>query len=153
MNRRTVFAITSAVAILPCSGFVLAQTPAHDDHGKHPVLLAGGLSHLARQIVIERPSSGAVRAFTASEAGEQRAIATGCGVTPCNQVTADHAAAIEALKAMQAGTGFDRMYANSQIAAHEQVRALHAAYATGSGDPMAQGASMIAFPIHRYSHP
>lgn len=153
MNRRTVFAITSAVAILPCSGFVLAQTPAHDHHGKHPVLLAGGLSHLARQMAIERASSGAVRAFTALEAGEQQATATGFGVAPGNQVTADHAAAIEALEAMRAGTGFDRMYANSQIAAHKQVRALHAAYAKGGGDPMALGPSMIAFPIHRYSHP
>ena len=38
------------------------------------------------------------------------------------------------------------MYVDSQITAHEQDRALHAAYATDGSDPMAKGASMIAVP-------
>lgn len=146
MNRRTVFAITFAVAILHNSGFALAQTPALNDDGKPPIMLTGNFSRLASQIAIERATSDAVRAFAALEAGEQQAIAAAFGVAPGDQVSADHAATIEALGAMHAGAEFDRMHGNSQIAAHEQVRALHAAYATGGGDPVARGASMIAMP-------
>lgn len=146
MNRRTVFAITSAAAILPYAGLALAQTPAPADDGKQPILLAGNFSLLASQIAVERASSDAVRTFAALEASEQQAIAAAFGSAPGNQVAADHAATIEALRAMQAGAEFDRMYVDSQITAHEQDRALHAAYATDGSDPMAKGASMIAVP-------
>lgn len=150
MNRRSVFALTSAAAILPYAGMALAQTaapaPAAQDAAKQPILLAGNFSLLVSQIAAERATADAVRAFAALEVSEQQAIAQAFGSAPGNQVSADDAATLEALRAMQAGAEFDRMYVDSQIAAHEQVRALHAAYAADGADPMARGASTIAVP-------
>lgn len=146
MNRRTVFALTSAAAVLPWAGQALAQTPAPEDAAKQPILLAGNFSLLASQIAAERATAEAVRGFAALEASEQQAIAAAFGSAPGNTMTADHAATLEALRAMQPGAEFDRMYLDSQIAAHEQARPLHEAYAADGGDPMARGAAMVAVP-------
>ena len=52
MNCQNAFASPSAVAILSHSSFLPAQTPALDDDGKQPILLASDLPHLAMLHVI-----------------------------------------------------------------------------------------------------
>ena len=82
----------------------------------------------------------------AATGSEQEAVARAFGATPSDQVTPEHAALLEQMTAMEAGAEFDRQYLAAQMQGHEQLRALHAAYAENGQNPMARGASIVGVP-------
>ena len=53
---------------------------------------------------------------------------------------------LEQMTAMEPGAEFDRQYLAAQMQGHEQLRALHAAYAENGQNPMARGASIVGVP-------
>ena len=143
MERRTLFAAGALAAVLPVARFAHAQ--AAPDGDKQNILLGGNFALLTSRLAADKGTDPAVKAFATLEISEQEAVARAFGAAPSNELTAEHAAMMEQLAALS-GAEFDSMYLQGQLTGHEQLRALHAAYAEGGGDPMAKGASIVAVP-------
>lgn len=143
MERRTLFAAGALAAILPVAR--LAHAQAAPDAQKQDILLAGNFALLSSRMAADKASDAAVKAFATLEMSEQEAVARAFGAAPSDQLMPDHAAMMEQLAALS-GAEFDSMYLQGQMTGHEQLRALHAAYAEGGSDPRAQGASIVAVP-------
>ncbi|MDB6455126.1 DUF4142 domain-containing protein [Falsirhodobacter sp. 20TX0035] len=146
MNRRHIFVTGAAVAAALPFG-ALAQTAAPADPAKQPALLGGNFALLSSRIAVDKGTSPAVKTFAALEVAEQEATAMAFGAEPgVGGVTEKHAALLEQLQAAPAGPEFDRMYVDGQIAGHEELHDIHAAYAKNGSDPMARGASIVGVP-------
>lgn len=143
MERRTLFAAGALAAILPVARLAHAQTAP--DAQKQDILLAGNFALLSSRMAADKASDAAVKAFATLEMSEQEAVARAFGAAPSDQLMPDHAAMMEQLAALS-GAEFDSMYLQGQMTGHEQLRALHTAYAEGGSDPRAQGASIVAVP-------
>lgn len=147
MNRRHVFAAGAAVAAaLPFASF--AQTAAAPaDPAKQPALLGGNFALLSSRIAAEKATNPSVKTFSSMEIAEQEAVAMAFGAEPgVGGVSEKHAALLAELEAAPAGPAFDMMYVDGQIAGHEELHEIHAAYAENGSDPMARGASMVGVP-------
>ncbi|MDB6454030.1 DUF4142 domain-containing protein [Falsirhodobacter sp. 20TX0035] len=150
MNRRHVFAAGAAVAAaLPFASFAQTAAPAAApaDPAKQPALMGGNFALLSSRIAADKATAPAVKTFATLETAEQEAVAMAFGAEPgVGGVSEKHAALLEQLQAAPAGPEFDMMYVDGQIAGHEELRTIHAAYAQNGSDPMARGASMVGVP-------
>lgn len=148
MNRRHVFASGVALAAaLPLASFAQTAAAPAADPAKMPALLGGNFALLTSRIAADKATSPAVKTFANLEIAEQEATAMAFGAEPgVGGVSEKHAAMLEELQAAPAGAAFDMMYVDGQIAGHEELRTIHAAYAKNGTDPMARGASMVGVP-------
>lgn len=144
MKRRTLFAAGAAAAVVPMARMSFAQTAPDAD--MQAILLAGNFAFLSSRVAADKATDPAVQAFAALEVTEQQAVARAFGATPSDQVAPDHAALLEQMNALEASADFDRQYLAAQIQGHEQLRALHSAYAENGRNPMARGASIVGVP-------
>ncbi|XQZ42131.1 DUF4142 domain-containing protein [Paracoccus yeei] len=144
MKRRTLFAAGAVAAVLPVARMSFAQTAP--DANMQAILMGGNFSLLSSRAAADKGTDPAVKAFAALEVAEQEAVARAFGATPSDQVTPEHAALLEQMTAMEPGAEFDRQYLAAQMQGHEQLRALHAAYAENGQNPMARGASIVGVP-------
>ncbi|MDQ1900520.1 DUF4142 domain-containing protein [Paracoccus sp. WLY502] len=145
MKRRTLFAAGAAAAVMPVARMAFAQAAAPDARMQE-ILLGGNFSLLSSRLAAEKATDPAVKAFAALEVAEQEAVARAFGAAPSDQVAPEHATMLEQMNAMEAGAEFDRQYLTAQMQGHEQLRALHAAYAENGENPMARGASIVGVP-------
>lgn len=146
MQRRTLFAAGAVAAVMPVARMAFAQTAAAPDADMQAILLAGNFSLLSSRIAAQKATDPAIQAFATLEVAEQEAVARAFGAAPSEQVSAEHAALLEQMNAMQAGAEFDQQYLAAQMQGHEQLRALNAAYAEGGENPMARGATIVGVP-------
>lgn len=144
MKRRTLFAAGAAAAVMPVARMAFAQ--AAPDAQMQEILLGGNFALLSSRLAAEKATDPAVQAFATLEIAEQEAIARAFGAAPSDQVAPEHATMLEQMNAMEAGAEFDRQYLTAQMQGHEQLRALHAAYAENGDNPMARGASIVGVP-------
>ena len=148
MQRRHVFLLGAAASmtLIPPARMALAQGAAAIDEAKMPALMGGAYAKMTSLLAQERAENPMVRTFAGLEIPEQEAVAAAFGAAGAEiPLREDHAAALAALQAVQ-GAEFDRLYVDGQIAGHEELRGIHAAYAEQGGDPMARGASMVGVP-------
>ncbi|WP_207101271.1 DUF4142 domain-containing protein [Paracoccus shandongensis] len=143
MERRTLFAAGALAAIMPVAR--LAHAQAAPDADKQPILLGGNFALLSSRMALDKASDAAVKAFATLEVAEQEAVATAFGAAPSEELMPEHATMMEQLSGLS-GAEFDTMYLQGQMTGHEQLRALHAAYAKNGSDPRAQGASIVGVP-------
>ncbi|XQZ34587.1 DUF4142 domain-containing protein [Paracoccus yeei] len=144
MKRRTLFAAGAVAAVLPVARMSFAQTAPDAD--MQAILMGGNFSLLSSRAAADKGTDPAVKAFAALEVAEQEAVARAFGATPSDQVAPEHAALLEQMTAMEPGAEFDRQYLAAQMQGHEQLRALHAAYAENGQNPTARGASIVGVP-------
>lgn len=144
MQRRTLFAAGAVAAVLPVARMSFAQDAPDAD--MQAILLGGNFSLLSSRLAAEKATDPAVQAFAALEASEQEAVAHAFGAAPSDQVTPEHATMLQQMNAMEAGAEFDRQYLAAQMQGHEELRALHSAYAENGSNPMARGASIVGVP-------
>ena len=144
MKRRTLFAAGAMAAVMPVARMSFAQ--AAPDAEMQAILMGGNFSLLSSRVAVDKATDPAVKAFAMLEVSEQEAVARAFGAAPSDQVAPDHAAMLEQRGAMPAGADFDQQYLAAQMQGHEQLRALHAAYAENGANPMARGASIVGVP-------
>jgi putative membrane protein len=139
----------AVAAALPFATGARAQQSAMMDDGtmdpaKAPAILNGNFAKASSQVAAQQATNEAVRTFAELEAAEQTAVAAAFGVptdAPLS-IPEDKAAQLEQLQAAT-GSEFDLLYVDSQIAGHQELRAIHSSYAESGEDPMARGASMV----------
>ena len=144
MKRRTLFAAGAMAAVMPVARMSFAQ--AAPDAEMQAILMGGNFSLLSSRVAADKATDPAVKAFAMLEVSEQEAVARAFSAAPSDQVAPDHAAMLEQMGAMPAGAEFDQQYLAAQMQGHEQLRALHAAYAENGANPMARGASIVGVP-------
>lgn len=145
MNRRNAIATIGGAALvsaLPAGLSAMAQG-AGQDPAKLPALQGGDFSTATSQLAERKAASGAVREFAKLEIAEQAAVAQAFGSQPgAAGITPEKAALLQSLEATE-GAAFDVAYVEGQIAAHEELLAIHQTYARSGQDPMARGASIV----------
>lgn len=120
--------------------------PTLSQMGMDCVIRAGAMDMYeieAGRLALQMSSNANVRAYgqamidqhTASSAQMGSALGSIGMNAPMVQLTPDLSARLDRLRT--AGTGFDAMYLEDQIAAHQQALALHQACAANAGPPVA----------------
>ena len=66
---------------------------------------------------------------------------------PKMKLSAENAAMVAELKSTKAGTGFDNLYLQQQMMAHQKAWSLHSGYATDGSDPALKQVATSAVPI------
>ena len=152
MNRRTLIAALSGVAIVPVAvqpGLhkALAQPASPrapvaaiggDDY-KRATLMAGALSKQSSELAAQRASHPKVKQFAGFEVSEQTAIAqalTSQQTPPAAQLDDRHAAALKELQGVS-GAGFDKAYIKAQIDGHSELLGIQDAFLKGKGQDAA----------------
>ena len=148
MNRRHMLTAWAALAAaLPFAARAQQSAMMADgtmDPAKAPAILNGNFAKATSQLAVQKASNEAVRTFATLEAAEQTATAMAFGV-PADAplaIPGDKAPMLEQLQAAE-GAAFDALYIDGQIMGHQELRAIHEAYAANGSDPMARGASIV----------
>ena len=119
-----------------------AQTGTVDE-AKLPALMGGDFATATSQLALTKTGNASVRTFAELEIAEQAATAEAFGSKPgAAGLSEEHATMLAQLEALE-GAEFDAMYVDGQIEGHNELLAIHQAYASGGEDPMARGASMV----------
>jgi len=142
MLRRSLIAGAAAgLAVLPFA--TLAQDQVVVDEAKLPALMGGDFATATSKLAASKGTHPSVKTFADLEIAEQAATAMAFGSEPgAAGLSEKHAAIVAQLEAAE-GAEFDMMYIDGQIAGHEELLAIHQAYARNGTDPMARGASMV----------
>ena len=136
MDRRGILLGSAGLAALSLSPrLVLAQattrrTLSGSEH-LAMTLMGGTLAKQSSQIAQERAQNPKVRQFAGFEIAEQSALAqvlTDTVNPPPAPLDANHAAALQTLRAQQAGPAFDRAYVLSQVQQHQALPLIQQGY-------------------------
>ena len=84
---------------------------------------------------------------TDSSARLRQAIPQGVTMNIPSQLDAEHQAKLAQLRNAGAGAGFDRLYMQQQVMAHEQALALHQNYARAGDNPALQNVATMVAPV------
>ena len=144
MLRRQMLGAGAALAVTP---LMISRAVAQDlAPEKQPMIALGSYCKLTTQVAQERSGATSVQTFAGLKVVEQNAIAEAFGAANSpSLMTQEQSDKLEMLRAAD-DASFDMMYVDGQIEAHEQGLAIAQDYSASGGDPMAQGAAMIAVP-------
>jgi putative membrane protein len=142
MERRQVMFGIAGASLLSVAGGAFAQGKGIEKD-KLKALMGGDFATATSELAATKAKSRMVKTFAELEIAEQAAVAKAFGSKPgAAGLSEKHAALVQKLKAAQ-GAEFDLMYINGQIEGHEELLAIHKAYASSGDDPMARGASIV----------
>lgn len=142
MQRRFLLSAAAVGGATLVAGRAFAQTSTVEE-AKLPALMGGDFATATSQLALTKSGDTSVRTFAELEIAEQAATAEAFGAVPGSAgLSEEHAAMVAQLEGLE-GAEFDAMYIDGQIMGHEELLAIHQAYASDGEDPMARGASMV----------
>jgi len=142
MQRRFLLSAAAIGSAAMVAGRAFAQTGTVDET-KLPALMGGDFATATSQLALDKTGNASVRTFAELEIAEQAATAEAFGSEPgAAGLSQEHSAMLAQLEALE-GAEFDAMYLDGQIKGHNELLAIHQAYASDGEDPMARGASIV----------